>query len=52
MKANEKQLFAQVLMGIGEIYDKDITNNLVNFYWQALQHYELEKIKKRYNSIF
>ena len=46
MNNNEQRLFAQILMGIGEIYDKDITDNLVITYWEVLKGYDLKIIKQ------
>ncbi len=45
MKASEKQAFAQYMMGIGEIYNQNVSKQKVSLYWQLLSQYVWEDVK-------
>jgi hypothetical protein len=45
MKANDKQAFAQYMMGIGEIYNQNVSKQKVSLYWQLLSQYAWEDVK-------
>lgn len=45
MKASEKQAFAEYMMGIGEIYNQNVSKQKVSLYWQLLSQYDWEDVK-------
>lgn len=38
--------FTATLVGIGVVYDKETSEQLIDIYWQALQRFELHEVKK------
>jgi len=42
--------FGKNLVGIGELYGKEISEYLANIYWKALEKYELEDVEKAFNT--
>jgi hypothetical protein len=45
MTATKQELFVNVLMNVGEVYDKEITKNMLNIYWKILKVYDLKDIQ-------
>lgn len=45
MKANDKIAFAEYMVGIGEIYQQNVSRQKVSLYWQLLANYEWCDVK-------
>jgi hypothetical protein len=51
MDDTSKKEFAEMMIGLGEIYDKKISTALISIYWDALKEYSLDDVKKAVNNI-
>ena len=51
MTDDQKNDFAELMIGLGEVYDKEISKAILAIYWEALRSYELDDIKKAVNNI-
>lgn len=49
MIESEKQEFLQIMRTTGDLYSKEIPNERVAIYWQALKHRELSDVKEAIN---
>lgn len=38
--------FTAILVGIGVVYDKEISEQLIDIYWQALKRFDLNEVKQ------
>lgn len=45
----EKQRFAELMIGVGELYGKKLSPQLIEIYWLALARYELAAVEKALN---
>lgn len=45
MKASDKRQFAEYIMGLGEIYQQNVSKQKVALYWQLLAHYDWQDVK-------
>lgn len=51
MKSAEKPKLFELLAGLSEIYDKSLSETVLDIYWNALKDYSLEDVKKAVNNI-
>lgn len=51
MNKNDRMAFAEILTGLGEIYDKKISKIIIEIYWDALKEYPLDDVKRATNNI-
>lgn len=51
MKTPEKPKLFELLAGLSEIYDKSLSESVLDIYWNALKDYSLEDVKKAVNNI-
>lgn len=51
MNENEKTQFAEIMAGLGEIFDKTFSKVAIEMYWNALSPYSLNDIKRATNNI-
>jgi hypothetical protein len=49
MKPEDKERFAQLMIGVAELYGKKLSNQLLNIYWAALTAYSLEEVNAALN---
>lgn len=49
MNESDKEQFAQTMVGIGELYAKSISPQLISLYWEALKRYELDEVVRGLN---
>ena len=46
MKSADKPAFAKLMAGLGVLYGKSITQELVEIYWRALKHLDIQEVEK------
>jgi hypothetical protein len=51
MESRDKQTFFEIMAGLSEIYDREISKASFEIYWEALNAYPLDKVKKAVNHI-
>ena len=51
MNESEKVNFLEMLTGMAEIFDKKLSEVVIEIYWQALKQYPLDGFKKAVNNI-
>jgi len=49
MEEKDKENFAKMLLGLGELFDKEISEALVSIYWEALKPYSWQAVKNAFN---
>jgi len=45
MNNNDKQEFLKVLIGLGELYAKNISESLIEIYWSSLEKFDFKSVK-------
>lgn len=51
MQLMEKPKFLELLAGLSEMFDKTMSESLVDIYWSALREYSLDDFKRAVNNI-
>jgi hypothetical protein len=46
MKLHDMPAFAQVMVGLGELYGKPVSETLIDLYWAALKRFEITAIRR------
>lgn len=49
MKAKDRESFAALMAGIGELYGKPLSSQLISIYWDGLSGYEFDEVKVAIN---
>lgn len=49
MTKTDKPAFAQMMVALGEYYNREISEGLIGMYWQGLEHYDLAAIREALN---
>ena len=50
MDTNDKAHFQSIMIGVGELYSKEITKPLLQIYFQALQKYSIEQVSSAFTA--
>lgn len=50
MRTSDLKTFGALMMGIGELYSKTISQALTKIYWQTLKSYEIEDVQRAFNT--
>lgn len=50
MEMQDKFKFTNLMVGIGEFYDKEIPQPQVDFYWQMLKKFELKDVRQAFSA--
>ena len=51
MDKTDNQAFKTLMIGMGEVFDKELSPALMEIYWQALKPYPITKVKAAVNEI-
>ena len=49
MQSTDIQPFLGLMRGVGEIYDRDVTEFMTNAYWETLKRFPLADVKRAFN---
>jgi hypothetical protein len=49
MKTQHRESFAALMTGIGELYGKSMSPQLISIYWEGLREYEFDEVKVAIN---
>lgn len=49
MKAEDRDKFAHMMIALGEYYGRDISDGLMEMYWNGLAHFELPVVREALN---
>lgn len=49
MNSQDRDAFGKMLAMLGEYYSKEITENLLEIYWQGLERFDIQDVRRAFN---
>lgn len=49
MRTEDRQLFARIIISLGEYYNREISDSLIDMYWNGLSHLDIKVVREALN---